>query len=36
MARNFDQLLDRVLRTARIGEYAGTPLELEPPVDLTS
>jgi cellulose biosynthesis protein BcsQ len=24
MAHNFDQLLDRVMRTARIGEYAGT------------
>jgi chromosome partitioning protein len=32
MSRHFDQLLDRVLRTARIGEYAGTPLELESPV----
>ena len=30
--RNFDQLLDRVLRTARIAESAGTPLELESPV----
>jgi hypothetical protein len=29
MSANFDQLLDRVLRTARIGEYAGTPLEID-------
>jgi chromosome partitioning protein len=32
MSHHFDQLLDRVLRTARIAEYAGTPLELESPV----
>ncbi|MDF2575527.1 MAG: hypothetical protein K0S05_2439, partial [Agromyces sp.] len=32
MSRHFDQLLDRVLRTARIGEYAATPFELESPV----
>ena len=32
MSNHFDQLLDRVLRTARIAEYAGTPLELESPV----
>jgi chromosome partitioning protein len=32
MSSHFDQLLDRVLRTARIGEFAGTPLELESPV----
>ena len=32
MSRHFDQLLERVLRTARIADYAGTPLELESPV----
>jgi chromosome partitioning protein len=32
MSNHFDQLLDLVLRTARIAEYAGTPLELESPV----
>jgi hypothetical protein len=30
MSANFDQLLDRVLRTARIGEYANSaPLAVE-------
>lgn len=29
MSANFDQLLDRVLRTARIGDYAGLPAEIE-------
>ncbi|MFE6966062.1 ParA family protein [Agromyces sp. NPDC057679] len=29
MSANFDQLLDRVLRTARIGDYAGLPVEIE-------
>lgn len=37
MSQHFDQLLDRVLRTARIGEYANgeppaQPLEIESPV----
>ncbi len=32
MSRHFDQVLDRVLRTARIGDYAGVPLELDSPV----
>jgi hypothetical protein len=31
-SRHFHQLLDRVLRPARIGVYAGTPLELQSPV----
>nr|WP_202107057.1 ParA family protein [Agromyces seonyuensis] len=33
MARNFDQLLDRVLRTARVGEYAGLDPLYEPASD---
>ena len=32
MSRHFDQLLDRILRTARIGEYAGAQYELDSPV----
>ena len=31
MSSNFDQLLERVLRTARIGEFAGLPLEAPSP-----
>ncbi|WP_022890100.1 ParA family protein [Agromyces italicus] len=29
MSANFDQLLERVLRTARIGDFAGLPAEIE-------